>query len=254
MKSMMDKVALVTGGGSGIGRAVAQLFADRGARVIVSDFVEDAGRQTADLITAAGGEAAFVYCDVTRPDDVAALMERCVATFGRLDYAHNNAGGTTEFAPLADTSDDYWHRCIAVHLTGVWLCMKQQIPLMIKQGGGAIVNTSSIAGLSGAVNASAYSAAKHGVIGLTRSAAAEYACNGIRVNAVCPGGVLTPIVQRYEREAPAASAVFRDAHAMKRYGQPAEIAEAVVWLCSDAASFVTGVAMPVDGGLVAADL
>ena len=254
MKPMTDKVALVTGGGSGIGRAVASLFAERGARVVVADFSPEGGRQTVDAIIAMGGDAGFIHSDVTRADDVAAMIAETVSTFGRLDYAHNNAGGTTEFAPLADTSEDYWHKCIAVHLTGVWLCLKYQIVQMVSQGGGAIVNTSSIAGLFGACNASAYSAAKHGVIGLTRSAAVEYATQGIRVNAVCPGGILTPIVEEYERQAPEASAIFKNAHAMKRYGQPPEVAEAVVWLCSDAATFITGTAIPVDGGLTAAAL
>jgi NAD(P)-dependent dehydrogenase (short-subunit alcohol dehydrogenase family) len=251
MSEFQGKIALVTGGGSGIGQAVASLFAASGATVVIADMTESRARESVEMIKTAGGQSVVIPCDVTQSDQVAALMNQIIMRFGRLDYAHNNAGGTTEFARLADTSEEYWHRCIAVHLTGVWLCMKEQIKQMQRQGGGAIVNTASIAGASGMRGVSAYVAAKHGVVGLTKTAALEYATAGIRVNAVCPGGVLTPIVKQFEHDNPDASHVFKTMHALKRYGQPAEVAEAVVWLCSESASFITGAALPVDGGYLA---
>lgn len=245
------KVALVTGGGSGIGRAAALAFAREGAKVVVSDVVIDGGEETVRLIKAAGGQAVFVKADVARPAEVDALIARVVDTYGRLDCAFNNAGIEGTMAQTADCSEENWDRTIAINLKGVWLCLKAEIPQMLKQGGGAIVNTASVAGLVGFAGLPAYVASKHGVVGLTKSAALEYAKQGIRVNAVCPGVIRTPMVERLFRDNPAAGETIAAMEPVGRMGTPEEIAEAVVWLCSDAASFVTGLAMAVDGGLTA---
>jgi NAD(P)-dependent dehydrogenase (short-subunit alcohol dehydrogenase family) len=243
------KVALVTGAGSGIGRATALAFAREGAVVVVSDVAIAGGEETVRLIKDVAGEATFIATDVTRPDGVQQLIQRVVESYGRLDYAHNNAG----IAPSGLTHEmsvEDWTRVIGVNLTGVWLCMKHEIVQMLRQGGGAIVNTASVAGLIGHIGLSAYIASKHGVVGLTKTAALECAQQGIRVNAVCPGWVLTPMNAEFfadpERRAQTIARV-----PMGRLGKPDEVAAAVVWLCSDAASFVTGVAFPMDGGFVA---
>ena len=248
---LQGKVALVTGGSSGIGRAAARAFAREGARVMIADVTVAGGHETVSLIQEAGGEAAFIQVDVTQAAGVAALIARTVAVYGRLDCAHNNAGieGTT--GPTADCTEDNWDRVISVNLKGVWLCMQSEIPQMLQQGSGAIVNTASVAGLVGARGLPAYVASKHGVVGLTRTAALEYARAGIRVNAVCPGVIRTPMVERLLRDRPHAEARLRELEPVGRLGTPEEVAEAVVWLCSDAASFVTGHAMAVDGGIVA---
>jgi NAD(P)-dependent dehydrogenase (short-subunit alcohol dehydrogenase family) len=246
------KVALVTGGASGIGRATALTFAREGAKLIIADMNEDGGQQTAHMIRENGGEAIFVKTDVTQATAVEALISKAVETYGRLDCAHNNAGVTQRAYPsTAEYPEDDWHRVLAVNLTGVWLCMKYEIPQMLKHEGGAIVNTASVAGLVGLAGRSAYVASKHGVVGITRTAALEYAKQGIRVNCVCPGYIRTPMVEYVLQHAGAqmeAQMVAREP--IGRLGTPEEIAETVVWLCSDAASFVTGHTMTVDGGYV----
>jgi NAD(P)-dependent dehydrogenase (short-subunit alcohol dehydrogenase family) len=247
------KVALVTGGASGIGRACSQLFAKEGASVVVSDVAVEDGEETVRLIEEDGGEASFVEADVSKAAEVEALVGRAVEAYGRLDYAFNNAGIEGSMATnTADYSEEDWDRVIGVNLKGVWLCMKHEIPQMLRQGGGSIVNNSSVEGLVGLQGPSAYAASKHGVVGLTKTAALEYAQSGIRVNAVCPGLIRTPMVERYtegdaETEAQWA-AIFEP---VGRMGSAEEVGEAVVWLCSEAASFVTGHAMAVDGGYVA---
>ncbi|HEV3111578.1 MAG TPA: SDR family oxidoreductase [Candidatus Binataceae bacterium] len=248
---LAGKVALVTGGGSGIGRATAVAFAREGAKVVVADIVDDGGNRTVDLIREAGGEARFIRTDVSLDQQVSGLIGATVDAFGRLDCAFNNAGIEQPIANIPDITEQQWHRILAVDLTGVWLCMKHEIPQMLKQGGGSIVNTSSIMGLVATTGMAAYNAAKGGVAQLTRSGALEYAKANIRVNAVAPGFILTPMVARNlpadSRQRKAAEAV----QPMGRMGQAEEIAEAVIWLSSDAASFVTGVVMPVDGAWTA---
>jgi NAD(P)-dependent dehydrogenase (short-subunit alcohol dehydrogenase family) len=247
------KVALVTGGASGIGRACAQLFASEGASVVVSDVALEGGHETVRLIEDDGGEAFFVEADVSKAAQVEALVGGTVEAYGHLDYAFNNAGIEGRMATnTADYLEEDWDRVIAVNLKGVWLCMKHEIAHMLRRGGGSIVNNSSVEGLVGLQGTSAYAASKHGVVGLTKTAALEYAQSGIRVNAVCPGLIRTPMVERYtggdaETEAQWA-AIFEP---VGRMGSSEEVAEAVVWLCSEAASFVTGHAMAVDGGFLA---
>lgn len=247
------KVALVTGAGSGIGRATALAFAGRGASVVVSDVGQEGGQETVRLIRAGGGKAEFVAADVAREDDVQALVAEAVERFGRLDYACNNAGIGGLAAPAGDYTLEAWNRVIGVNLTGVWLCMRHEIPAMLAGGGGAIVNMASILGHVGFANAPAYVAAKHGVIGLTKTAAMEYATQGIRINAVSPAFIATPLLAKAGmlEEGSAAHNFLLGLHPMKRLGSADEVAEAVVWLCSDAASFVTGHAMLVDGGYTA---
>src|SRR5438876_6331341 len=245
------KVALVTGGGSGIGRATALVFAREGAKVVVADIVVTGGEETVRLIKAAGGEAVFIKADVSKAAEVEALVRKTVETYSRLDCAFNNAGIEGEVAQTSDCTEENWDRTIAINLKGVWLCLKYEIPQMLKQGGGAIVNTASVAGLVGFQGIPAYVASKHGVAGLTKTAALEYAKAGIRVNAVCPGVIHTPMVERAFRASPQMAEAAIAMEPVGRLGKPEEIAEAVVWLCSDAASFVTGLPMVVDGGLVA---
>ena len=240
------KVALVTGGASGIGRATALAFARDGAKVVVADIAVEGGKETAQLIETGGGAALFVETDVAEPRDVERLIERAVSTFGRLDCAHNNAGILGDRAPTADCSEEQWDRTIAVNLKGVWLCLRSELPQMVAQGGGAIVNTASAAGVVAVWDLPAYVASKHGVAGLTKAAAIEYATSGIRVNAVCPGFINTPMVQGLSREGQREIIL-----PIGRLGTPEEVAEAVVWLCSDAASYVTGHLMLVDGALTA---
>jgi NAD(P)-dependent dehydrogenase (short-subunit alcohol dehydrogenase family) len=245
------KVALVTGAGSGIGRATALAFADEGAKVVVSGRSLDGCHETVASIRGAGGEATFVRADVSIASDVVALIQTTVDTYGRLDCAHNNAGvGGAGFLPH-EYPEELWDQNIAINLKGVWLCLKYEITHMLRQGGGAIVNTSSGAGLVGVPMAIGYSASKHGVIGLTKSAALAYAHSGIRVNAVCPGYVRTPMLEVILAERPEAEQAWLANQPIGRLGSPEEIAALVVWLCSDAASFVTGAALPVDGGYTA---
>lgn len=244
-----DKVALVTGGSSGIGRATALAFAKKGAKVVIADWIEN--QETIDLIKNMGGEAIFVKCDVSKSADVKALIEKTIDTFGRLDFAYNNAGIEGTSAPTQDCSEENWDKTIDVNLKGIWLCMKYQIPVMLKKGKGSIVNCSSVAGLVGFQGLPAYVASKHGVIGLTKTAALENAKLGIRINAVCPGVIQTPMIDRLTGNQKEAEEQFTTMEPVGRFGQPEEIACAVMWLCSDEASFVTGIEMPVDGGLVA---
>lgn len=247
------KVALVTGGSSGIGRATALVFAREGAKLVVADMDEDGGQQTVHGITEQGGEAVFVRADVTAAAEVEALISQAVSTYGRLDCAYNNAGVTQrDYPPTDEYPLDDWHRVLAVNLTGVWLCLKYELAQMRTQGSGAIVNTASIAGLVGIAGRSAYVASKHGVVGITKTAALEYASQGIRVNAVCPGYVRTPMVDYVIRhQGPELEAQIVAREPIGRLGRPEEIAETVVWLCSDAASFITGHAMAADGGFMA---
>ncbi len=249
---MKDKVALVTGGSSGIGRAAALAFAREGAKVVVADVQVAGGQETVRLIGDAGGEAVFVRTDVASPVEVQALVDQAVQRYGRLDCAFNNAGIEGTLAPTAECSEENWNRTLEVNLKGVWLCMKAEIAQMLKQGGGAIVNTASVAGLVGFQNLPAYCASKGGVVQLTRTAALEYAKMGIRINAVCPGVIRTAMVERVTGGNPQTEAQFVAMEPVGRMGTPEEVAAAVVWLCSDAASFVTGHPMVVDGGLVAA--
>jgi len=250
--SVMDgKVALVTGAASGIGRATALLFAERGASVAVADVTVEAGEETASMITSDGGSAAFIECDVSDEAQVKAMVETTVSTFGRLDCAHNNAGIDGPMAPIVDQKTEDYDRVLAVNLRGVFLGMKYQIPVMVDQGGGAIVNTASVAGLVGFADLSPYIASKHGVTGLTRNAALENATNGVRVNALCPGVIRTPMIDGILAEAPEMLETVVASTPMERMGEPSEMAEVVVWLCSDAASFVTGHMLVADGGMVA---
>ena len=248
---LAGKVAVVTGGSSGIGRATAQIFAREGAKVVVADIGVEGGAETVRLIKGSGGEATFVQTDVAQPADAEAMVKKAVEIYGRLDCAFNNAGIEGVVQPTVDYDEADWDRVISINLTGVWLCMKYELQQMLTQGSGAIVNTASIAGLVGLPGFSAYVAAKHGVNGLTKTAALEYAKSGIRVNAVCPGAIRTPMFERGARDNPGIEEQIVAAEPVGRMAEPAEVGEAVVWLCSDAASFVTGLPMAVDGGWVA---
>jgi NAD(P)-dependent dehydrogenase (short-subunit alcohol dehydrogenase family) len=241
------KVALVTGAGSGIGRASARAFARAGAAVVVADIDAPGAAETVAMIEADGGRARAVETDVTKAADVEALVQRTMDAFGGLHYAHNNAGILGRATPTADCSEEEWDRIIAVNLKGVWLCMRAEVPRMLAQGGGAIVNTASTAGLVAMRGLPAYVASKHGVAGITKAAALDYAKTGIRINAVCPGFIDTPLVQR----AGATQAGADRYVPVGRIGAPEEVAEAVVWLCSDAASYVTGHMLAVDGAMTA---
>jgi len=244
------KVALVTGGASGIGRATALAFAREGAHLMVADLAP-AGEDTAAQARALGAPAEFVRTDVARQADVDQLVARTMVLYGRLDCAFNNAGVEGVLAPVADYPEEVFERVMRVNLFGVWRCLRAEIPRMIEGGGGAIVNTASVGGLVGAGSFSAYVASKHGVVGLTRCAAIDYAAAGIRVNAVCPGVIDTPMLDRLAAGMPGLQEGLAAMAPMRRLGTPVEIAEAVVWLCSDAASFVTGHTLAVDGGFVA---
>lgn len=248
---MAGRVAIVTGGATGIGRASVVAFARRGAQVVVADVNDDAGAETVKLAESEGTDATFVHTDVTDSSSVAAMVDTAITAFGRLDFAHNNAGMSGVAAGVVDCTEELWNRTLALNLTGVWLCMKHEIPRMLESGGGAIVNTSSGAGLVGFAALPAYVASKHGVIGLTKSAALEFVRAGIRVNAICPGTTRTPMIEAYIGGDPNIEKMMTMASPLGRMAQPEEMAEAAVWLCSDAASFVNGVALPVDAGAVA---
>jgi NAD(P)-dependent dehydrogenase (short-subunit alcohol dehydrogenase family) len=249
------KTALVTGGGSGIGRSTAIAFGAAGAKVVVADVDEAGGKETVAQIEAAQGTAMFVTADVSKASDVENMVNATLAAYGGLDCAFNNAGIQGALDQTADCTEENWDRITGINLKGVWLCMKYEIAHMLKSGGGAIVNNSSNFGLVGSNGMPAYSAAKHGVIGLTKTAALEYAQSSIRVNAVCPGPVQTPLVDKILSAQPDLAdgiiASIKEREPIGRFGQPEEIATAVVWLCSPEASFVVGAILPVDGGFVA---
>jgi NAD(P)-dependent dehydrogenase (short-subunit alcohol dehydrogenase family) len=248
-ETFKGKVVIVTGGSFGIGRATALAFATQGAKVVVADWVEDA--DTINQIKASGGEAIFVKCDVSKADQVKALVEKTISVYGRLDFAFNNAGIEGYTASTIDCTEENFDRTIGVNLKGIWLCMKYEIPEMIKQGKGVIVNCASIAGLVGFPGLPAYVATKHGVIGLTKTAALEFVKSGIRVNAVCPGVIKTSMIDRITGKKKEVEEQFKAMEPIGRMGEPEEVANTVVWLCSDQSSFVTGHAMAVDGGWVA---
>src|SRR5579862_3537682 len=249
---LADKVAIITGVASGIGRAAAQVFAREGAAVVAADVAAEAGEAVVKAIKDSRGKAAFVRCDIAQAAEVEALVAAAVKAFGRLDCAFNNAGIIGRLARTAEETEENFDRVMLIDLKGPWLCMKYEILQMVKQGhGGAIVNTASAAGLVGSHGMPAYTASKHGVIGLTKTAALEYARAAIRINAVCPGVIDTAMVAGMVSAHPRLKDKLVGVEPIARMGRPSEIAEAVTWLLSDAASFVTGASMPVDGGMIA---
>jgi len=245
------KVAFVTGAGSGIGRATALAFARAGASVVVADIGEQGNQETAHLIEQQGGRALAVKCNVTQTNDVKSALDKTIEAFGRLDFAFNNAGIEQPVMATAELTEQDWDRILAVNLRGVFLCMKHEIALMLEQGGGAIVNTSSGAGVKGFKGQAAYAGAKHGVIGLTKSAALDYAAQNIRINAVCPGIISTAMMDRFTGGTAEGRERVISQEPVGRMGKPEEIAAAVLWLCSDAAACVVGHAMVIDGGQTA---
>ncbi len=252
MSAMLEgKVGLVTGGASGFGRAISLAFARDGAKVVVADVDVKGGEETVGMVKKLGADAIFIRCDVSQASDVVKMLAKTVETFGRLDCAVNNAGIEGALEPILDYPEEVWARILNINLTGVWFCMKQEVAQMLKQGGGTIVNISSAAGLIGVPGSSGYTATKHGVIGLTKTVALEYAKAGIRVNAVCPGAFYTPMLDRILERYPDMQKFYEAAHPIGRMGDPKELADAVVWLCSDRSSFVTGHSLSVDGGLTA---
>lgn len=255
MKGYDGNVVIVTGGGGGIGRASALAFSEKGAKVVVADVLVEAGEETVQIIEKNGGEALFVKTDVSRAIEVKALVDTTVDVYGRLDFAHNNAGINGPQAPTEAYPEESWDRVLGINLTGVWLCMKYEIPRMLEQGKGAIVNTASVGSYMALPNISAYIASKFGVVGITKTAALEYAGRNIRVNAICPGWTDTPMTVREARDTGLDLETFKQMAAgfvpVKRMGNPEEMAKAAVWLCSDDASYVNGHAMVVDGAMTA---
>jgi NAD(P)-dependent dehydrogenase (short-subunit alcohol dehydrogenase family) len=252
MDLMKNKVVLVTGAASGIGRESALALAREGANVCVADVDAEGGEETTQEIIDAGGKAIFVSCDVTSSDDVNAMVKATVETFGRLDAAVNNAGISGAFTKrIHEYDDDMFDHIMSINVKGVWMCMKAELPIMLEQGSGSIVNMASVAGLIGATKGAAYTASKHAVVGMTKSAALEYAKFGLRVNSICPSYTDTSMVTAFIEETPAMQNILMRSNPMRRLGQPTEIAEGVLWLCSDASSFVTGHQLVLDGGLTA---
>ena len=250
-KQFESKIVLVTGGNAGIGQAVALAFAQEGAKVVITGRRASEGNETVAMIKDSGGDGHFVQSDVSKTEDVKSMIEACITTYGGLDIAVNNAGiEGTHFIPTADYDEEVWDKVIDINLKGVWLCMKYEIPEMLKKGGGAIVNMSSVAGLKGGQVGVAYYASKHGVIGATKAAASEYASKGVRINAVCPAVIETEMANRAFLHNEDLKNRLTAMHPIGRVGRPEEVASAVLWLCSEQASFVTGVAHPVDGGFL----
>jgi Dehydrogenases with different specificities (related to short-chain alcohol dehydrogenases) len=244
-----NKVSIVTGGSFGIGKSTAIAFAKRGAKVVIADWIED--YSTLKAIQEEGGSAIFIKCDVSKDMEVAKMVNKTIETFGRLDIAVNNAGIEGATAPTHECDEDNWDKTININLKGVWLCMKHEIMHMLDQGKGAIVNVASVAGLIGFPGLPAYVASKHGILGLTKTAALENAKLGIRINAVCPGVIRTAMIDRITGRDKTVERKFEDMEPVGRMGEPEEVAEAIVWLCSESASFVTGHTMAVDGGWIA---
>lgn len=251
-KIFNGKVAIVTGGSFGIGRAAAIAFAKRGANVVVADWIEDRENETIRMVKKEAVEALFIQCDVSKNTDVENMLGKTIEQFGRLDFAFNNAGIEGIQANTVDCTEENWDKTISINQKGIWLCMKNEIPHMLKQNKGVIINCASVAGLVGFTGLPAYVASKHAIVGLTKTAALEYAKQGIRVNAVCPGVIHTEMIERLTGKDKEVEKQFTNMEPVGRMGTPEEIAEAVIWLCSDAASFITGIAIPVDGGLTAA--
>lgn len=248
-KYFQNKVVLITGGAFGIGKATALAFARRGAKIVLVDWIEEPS--TLKEIQATGASAIFIKCDVSKPRDVEAMVHEAVRTFEKIDFAVNNAGVEGATANTHECTEENWDKTININLKGVWLCMKHEITFMLQHGQGAIVNTASVAGLIGFPGLPAYVVSKHGIVGLTKTAALEYAKQGIRINAVCPGVIKTEMIDRITGKDKTVEKQYENMEPVGRMGTPDEVAEAIVWLCSDVASFVTGTALPVDGGWIA---
>jgi NAD(P)-dependent dehydrogenase (short-subunit alcohol dehydrogenase family) len=251
MNELKGKVAVVTGGASGIGRTAVELFAREGAAVVAADVTDDAGQQVADDIAAAGGSCTFLHVDISKESDVEAMIQMALSHYGRLDVLFNNAGIEGDQAPTAESTVENWDRVIAINLRGTFLCLKHGIAAMLPRGGGSIVNNASVAGLVGFAGIPAYCASKGGIVQLTRTAALEYATQGIRVNCLCPGVIDTPMVRRFTHGEAAATDQFTAMEPVGRLGRASEVAELALFLASDRSSFVTGAVIPVDGGFVA---
>ncbi len=251
MNKFENRIALVTGGGSGIGRSTCLAFSREGAKIVVSDINEKTGQETLDMVRKIGGEGIFIQADVTQSSQVAMLIEETLQHYKRLDCAFNNAGIEARVSPTAECTEEDWDRVISINLKSVFLCMKYELKHMVSQKRGAIVNCASVGGLVGFPGGAVYVASKHGVVGLTHAASLDYAAMGIRINAVCPGLIRTPMIDRVEQKNPGMKSQLTSLEPIGRMGLPEEVAESVLWLCSDSASFVTGHAMAVDGGWVA---